>query len=121
MAVVTLTPKECDYNGVEAYSDTADYSAATATDGFTFVNDGKTVINIKNDGTSGALAATVDNPQPCDFGGTTVHDVSISIPQDDDFLIGPFPKHRFNDADGKVTITLDQFDTITACAFKLTS
>jgi hypothetical protein len=121
MAVVPLTPKEVDYNGVEGYSDTTDYKAATAIDGYTFVNDGKTIINIKNDGTSGDLVATVDNPQPCDFGGTTVHDVEITIPQNDDFIAGPFPKHRFNDADGKVTITLSQFDTITACAFKLTS
>jgi len=121
MAVVTLTPKNIDYNGAEAYSDTTDYDAATAVDGFTFVNDGKTIINIKNDGTSGELTATVDNPQPCDFGGTTVHDVAIAIPQDDDWLIGPFPKHRFNDDDGKVTITLSHFDTITACAYKLIS
>lgn len=121
MAVVTLTPKEVDYNGAEAYSDTADYDAATAADGFTFLNDGKSIINIKNDGTSGSLTATIDNPQPCSFGGTSVHDVTVAIPQDDDFLIGPFPKHRFNDSDGKVTITLSHFDTVTACVFKLTS
>ena len=120
MAVVTLTRKDIDYNGAEAYSDTADYTAATATDGFEFINDGKTIINIKNDGTSGALTCTVDNPQPCSYGSTTIHDITVTIPQDDDWLIGPFPTHRFNDSSGKVTISLDQFDTITACAYRLT-
>lgn len=121
MAVVTLTLKTVNYNGVEGYSDTADYSAATATDGFEFTNDGRTIINVKNDGSSGALTCTIDNPQPCDFGGTTVHDVTVTIPQGDDFIIGPFPTNRFNSQSaGKVTITLDHFDTVTACAYKLT-
>lgn len=122
MAVVTLTPKTVDFNGVEGYSDTADYSAATATDGFQFVNDGKTIINIKNADT-GSCTATIDNPQPCSFGGTTVHDVDVVIPASDDFMIGPFPMSRFNDSNGLVTISLavaDDVTDISACAYKLT-
>lgn len=121
MAVVTLTLKTINADGAEAYSDTADYSAATATDGFEFVNDGNTIINIKNDGTSGSLAAVVDVPNECSYGISTGHDKTVTIPQDDDFLIGPFPKSKYNDSNGKVTISLDHFDTITACAYKLVS
>jgi len=121
MAVATLTPKTVNYEGVEAYSDTADYTAATAADGFQFVNDGKTIVNIIN-ADDGELTATVDNPQPCDFGGTAVHDVEIAIPAADDYLVGPFPKHRFNDENGKVTIRLTANSDVTdisACAYKL--
>jgi hypothetical protein len=122
MAVATLTPKEVNFEGVEAYSDTADYTAATAADGFQFVNDGKTIINIIN-ADDGTCTATIDNPGTCNFGGTTVHDVDVDIPAADDFLIGPFPMHRFNDENGKVTISLvanTDVTAISACVYKLT-
>lgn len=120
MAVATLTPKACTYEGVEAYSDTPDYIAATAVDGFQFVNDGKTVVNIKNTD-SGSCTCTVDVPQPCSYGGTTVHDVAVAVPNAEDWLIGPFDMHRFNDSDGKVTIRLTPSADVTkllACAYK---
>jgi hypothetical protein len=121
MAVAVLTPKEFDYNGAEAYSDTADYVAATAVDGYEFLNDGKTIVNIKNDSGAVALTATIDVPNTCDYGGTTVHDVAIVIPFGDDWIIGPLPTHIFNAPDtGKVTIRLSAFADITACAFKMT-
>jgi hypothetical protein len=120
MAVAVLTAKDVDFNGVEAYSDTTDYVAATAVDGFEFVNDGKTFVSIKNGSGAVALTATVDVPRPCDLGGTTVHDVAMVIPFGDDWLAGPFPTHIFNAQDsGKCTIRLSAFADITACAFKL--
>jgi hypothetical protein len=120
MAVVTLTPKDVDFNGVEAYSDTADYEAATAVDGYSFLNDGKTIINIKNDSGAVSLTATVDVPNTCDFNGSSEHDEAITIPFGDDYMVGPFPTHIFNEpSTGKVTIRLSAFADITACAFKL--
>lgn len=120
MAVAVLTPKEFTYSGAEAYSDTGDYVAATAVDGYEFLNDGKTLVNIKNDSGAVNLTATVDVPNTCDFNGSTVHDVAIAIPFGDDWIIGPFPTHIFNAPDtGKVTIRLSVFADITACAFKI--
>jgi hypothetical protein len=114
MATVALTPEECSYTGMEGHSDTGEYDAATATDGFEFVNDGNTIIHIKN-ADAGTITATVDNPQACNFGGTTVHDVEVSIPQNEDFLIGPFPTHRFNaTSTGKVTVRLTEHTDVTA-------
>jgi hypothetical protein len=119
MAVVILTPKEFDYNGVEAYSDTDDYEAATAVDGFEFLNDGKTLISIKNDSGEVALTVTVDVPNSCDFGISSGHDQEVAIPAGDDYLIGPFPTHIFNNqSTGKVVLTLSAYTDVSACAFK---
>lgn len=121
MAVVTLTAKEVDFNGVEAYSDTTDYSAATATDGYEFLNDGKTLLHIKNDSGAVSLTVTLDVPNTCDFNGSSVHDEAITIPFGDDYIIGPFPTHIFNEpSTGKVTARLSAFADITACVYKLT-
>lgn len=104
MAIVTLTVGSTSATAaLELYS--AGYTAAEDTNGFKFLNDGKTRIYIKN-ADSGACTALIDNPQPCSFGGTTVHDVSLSLTNAKDYVIGPFPKYRFNDADGYVTIGL---------------
>jgi hypothetical protein len=103
--VVTLTVGTVDKDGLEFYSNSAEWEAAEDGDGFKFLNDGNTIINIIN-ADDGACTCTIDNPQPCSFGGTTVHDVDVSVPNGDDYLIGPFPKHRFNDVNGYVTIRL---------------
>ena len=123
MAVVALTPGNVDYNGIELKTDTGKYDAATAEDGFEFVNDGKTLIHIVN-ADSGTCTATIDNPQSCNFGGTAVHDVDVEILSGDDYIIGPFPTHRFNSSSaGKVTISLVASNDVTAIsarAIKLT-
>jgi hypothetical protein len=119
MAVVVLTPKEVDYNGVEAVSDTTDYKAATAVDGYTFLNDGRTFIHIKNGSGAVALTATIVSPQTCSFGISTGHNIAMVIPFGDDWFSGLFAVSRFNAiSTGIVTITLSAFADITACAYK---
>jgi hypothetical protein len=105
MAIVTLTVGTVNANGLEYYSNSAAWTAAEDTAGFKFLNDGKTLINIIN-ADDGACTCTIDTPQPCSYGGTTVHDINVSVPNGDDYLIGPFEKQRFNDADGFVTISI---------------
>lgn len=120
MAVVVLTPKDVDYNGVEAGSDAPDYKAATAVDGYTFINDGKTFIHIKNASGAVNLTATVVQAQPCSYGGTTVHNIAIVIPFGEDWFSGCFPMSRFNSqSSGIVTVSLSAFADISACAYKL--
>lgn len=123
MSTVVLTAEAVTYAGKELFSDTAKYSAATAADGFEFVNDGRTLIHIKNTD-SGACTFTVDNPQPCEYGGTTIHDESGSITNAEDSLIGVFPVHRFNEqSTGKVIIRLTAAADVTkilARAIKIT-
>jgi hypothetical protein len=122
MAIVTLTTTDIDTDGVEFYSDSAEWTAAEDTTGFKFLNDGKTLFHVINADT-GACTCTIDTPQPCSYGGTTVHDIDVSVPNADDYFIGPFAKHRFNDADGYVTISLtvdDDATDISARVIKLT-
>jgi hypothetical protein len=119
MAVVVLTPKDIDYNGVEAYSDTVDYKAATAVDGYTFLNDGKTFIHIVNGSGAVNLTATVVNQQTCSYGGSTSHNITIAIPFGEDWFSGFFAPSRFNSTSGGiVTVSLSAFADITACAYK---
>jgi hypothetical protein len=113
MAIVTLTVGTVNANGLEYYSNSAAWTAAEDTAGFKFLNDGKTLINIIN-ADSGACTCTIDTPQPCNYGGTTVHDIDVSVTNGDDKLIGPFEKQRFNDADGFVTISITPSSDATA-------
>lgn len=116
MATVALTVQAVTSAGVESHSDTASYDAPTSTDGYEFVNDGKTELEIYNNGSSGTLTATVVSPQTCDQGGT--HDITVSIPQGDAYRIGPLLPSRFNaTSTGKVTVSLDHTDCI-ARAYK---
>jgi hypothetical protein len=104
MAIVTLTVVEVDSTAaVELFS--GGYTAAEDTNGFKFLNDGKTKLYIYNND-DGACTITVDVPQPCSYGGTSVHDVTDSLTNDKDYVIGPFPKHQFNDSDGYVTVAI---------------
>ena len=69
-----------------------------------FVNSGKAFIWIKNNDTS-AHTVTIDSQEPCSYGYD--HDVSVQVPAGEERLIGPFPKNRFNDSEGKVQISYD--------------
>lgn len=118
MAVAVLTPVQVTQSGLESHTNTGAYTAATALDGFEYVNDGNTIVEIMNGGTSGALTATVDSPQTCDQGGT--HDLTVTIPQGDSFIIPRLATSRFNqNSSGKVVITLSHFDVVTARAYKV--
>jgi hypothetical protein len=123
MATAVLTPQSVGIAGAELFSDTAKYTAATAADGFEFVNDGNTLVHIKNTD-SGACTLTIDCPQPCEWGGTTIHDETASVTNAEDWISGKFPVSRFNEqSTGKVTIRLTASADVTkilARAIKLT-
>lgn len=117
MAEQAMTPVEIDFNGAEMASDTTQYTTLT-TDGGYFVNDGNTLLHIINTAAGGSTNIVIDSPATCDQGGT--HDITVAVPDDDDYIIGPFPKHRFNDSDGYVHFTVSEATNVTGCAFKLT-
>ena len=118
MAISTLTAATMNFSGIEGKTDTASYTAL-AVEGLQVINDGNTFVHIVNGGAS-TCVVTLDTPQPCSYGSTTLHDETISIPSGDDYFIGPFRRDRFNASEtGYVTMTIDQADTITARAYKL--
>lgn len=71
-------------------------------DGMWFTNNGRIYLDILGGG-AGALKVTVDSPTKCNQGAE--HDVEVTPVAATRYLIGPFPKSRFDDSDGKVHIT----------------
>ena len=92
------------------------YSAA-AVGGDYFVNDGKTMLEVRN--ASGApVNVTVASPQNCDQGAN--HPLVIAVPATiGQRMIGPFLRRRFNDANGRVQVTYSGVTTVTVAAVKL--
>lgn len=73
-------------------------------DGNEFVNSGRMFIFAKNNHASEDRTITINSQVDCNQG--VDHDVSVVITAaEDQKMIGPFPKDRFNDAAGKVQIT----------------
>jgi hypothetical protein len=121
MAVAALTVVTLTIAGDELITDSASYTAATAADGFQFINNGKTFISIVN-ADSGTCTATVDCARTCSFGGDSVHDADIEIPAGDDYIIGPFPVDMYNAVDtGYVTISLAASSDVTAISARAIS
>lgn len=118
MALQQLTPIEIDYNGIEFKSLTTQYTTMAVEGGY-FVNDGKTFLHIINVAAGGNTIVTIDSAQECDQGET--HDITVTIPDGDDYIIGPFPTHRFNaSSTGYVSFTVSEATNVTAAAFKMT-
>jgi len=78
-------------------------------DGDEFVNSGQMVIHVKNGHANASRTITIDTFTKCNYGMDTEHDVAVVVegidPGPNEVVIGPFPKSRFNDAEGKVQIT----------------
>lgn len=80
-----------------------------------FVNDGATVLHVKNGG-GGSINVTVDSQTPCSQGFD--HDVVVAVPAGAERLIGPFPQARFNDANGKAQVAYSGVTSVTVAARK---
>lgn len=105
-----LTVQELSMIGIDPA-----YVAASA-GGDKFVNDGKTIIIIKNGG-AGTIVATVDSILPCDQGDD--HNKVISVLASGEKMAGSYSKARFNDTVGKVAIIYDDVTSVTIGIFKL--
>ena len=90
------------------------YVSAAASD--VFPNDGKTFLHVKNAGGS-PDSVVVNSVTPCDQGAD--HDVTVSVTNAQERMIGPFPPARFNDANGNVTVTHSFLTSVTVAALRL--
>lgn len=92
------------------------YTAVAASD--TFVPDGQTFIHVKNGGGSPdtcVLAVAQGDPP-----GLTVSDVSVSVTNAQERMIGPLPANFFADpTTGLCTVTHSFTTTVTSGIFKL--
>jgi len=92
------------------------YTAVTASD--TFVPDGQTFHHVKNAGGSPdsvVYAVAVGDPP-----GLTISDVTVSVTNAQERMIGPFPANFFADpTTGLCTVTNSFTTTVTSGVFKL--
>lgn len=86
---------------------------AAAAGGDAFVNDGRTLLYVKNGGAS-EITVTVNSQQPCNYGFD--HDLQVAIPASGERIIGPFRQDRFNDANGQVVVTYTAVTSVTVAA-----
>ena len=108
--MATLTVQDIVLTGLNP-----SYDSAVA-GGDEFANDGKTFIHVKNTHGS-AWIVTVDSVAPCSQGYD--HNAVVSIPASGERMIGPFDKHRFDDAEGKVQITYNGVTSLSIAAIRL--
>lgn len=110
MSVTVITSQTISLSGLKAT-----HAAANAS-GSTVVNTGKTFLSIIN-ADSGAITATFDDPNPCNFGFS--HDVALVVSAGTTQLVGPFPIGRFNDASGNLAVSFSAVDGVTVAALEL--
>jgi len=77
--------------------------ATAASDGDTFVNDGRTVLQIRNAHGSASRTVTVDSVALSNF-GTDVN-MAYVVPANSTVIVGPFPPTRFNNGQGRVAVS----------------
>lgn len=88
-------------------------TAASATDEFD--NDGQTVLLIKG-GTAPTGTLTISST-PCSHGRSN-EDISQVVAADSVYLMGPFPKGQYDDANGKIQVATSPTTDITLAAIK---
>lgn len=97
MATEALTRQQAGRAGAQL-----NRQSVTSADGFTFPNDGHTVLVVNND--AGALALVFTIQQTLD-GQSATRTATVTASQE--WVVGPFPVELYNDADDLVTCTPD--------------
>ena len=82
-----------------------------------FVNDGRTVLHVTN-GSGGSLTVTIVTPNTSD--GLAVADRTVTIPNGEERVIGPFPRSVYNDSDGNVTVQFSATTSVTCQVLSVT-
>lgn len=108
--MATLNVQKVSLTGI-----TPVYVAAGAS-GDEFANSGRVFLHVKNGGTS-PINVTINSQTPCSYGFD--HDVVVAVPNGEDKMIGPFPKARFDDPNGKVQVTYSSVASVTVAAIEL--
>src|SRR5262245_1815126 len=75
---------------------------AAATGGDQFLNDGRTILIVKN---VNAAARTITAATAGSIGGLAIADPTITLKQNEQAIWGPFLQYPFNDGNGYVQLT----------------
>lgn len=98
MATEALARQTADRDGEEMT-----VNAVTTADGFTFPNDGHTLLVVVNDAADCEMVFTIQETLDGETATKTI-DVTAS----ETWIMGPFPVELYNDADDLVTCTPEQ-------------
>jgi len=108
--MATLSVQTADRTGVDL-----SYVAVASQD--QFLNDGKTVIMVKNGGGS-ADVVTISGQKTCSHGDA--HNISKSVAMTSGHtMLGPFPKDIYNDANGYVKVNHSFTTSVTIAVVSL--
>lgn len=93
------------------------YSAGDAVNFHEFINDGNTMLQVKN---TGGGACTVTIYTPAKVAGVDIADITVVVgATTGDKMIGPFPTHVFNQSGGLVNVDISTATGVTLGAFRL--
>ncbi len=106
--MATLVPQDVSTAGV-----VPTYAAATS-GGDQFANDGKTMVHVKNGGTT--TTVTVASQQACSQGAT--HNTAVAVTSGGERMIGPFDTSRYSDSGGNVLLTYSAVTSLTIGVFQ---
>lgn len=116
MANVDWTPQQLT-GGSGAALTTSYNGSLSISDTYLFPNDGRTFLHAKK---SGAGACTVTASTPANARGLAIADPTYTVPASTgDVIIGPFAPDLFNDANGKVSVTLSEITGLSVGVFRL--
>ncbi len=108
-----LTLRTVDISGLD---DSSIYESAAA-GGDAFVNDGRTIIHIKNGDASG-MTLTMDTPGT--YRGVNLANPTVSVGATSNYFVGAFDPRIFNDTNGKVQLTYSAVTSLTITALQIT-
>lgn len=110
MARAALTVQDIERSGLEP-----SYTAAIA-DGHSFENNGRVFIHVKN-GDAASKDITIQTPGTVD--GLAVADRVVSVPADEERMIGPFAPSQYNQSDGSVYVDYSAITSVTIAAIEM--
>ncbi len=105
MASTVLTVNTIAVEGVPTQA----FEATHDTDGAKFRNTGKEFLAIQNSGADNATATIVAEETALvvpDIGNVTKANIAVALTTGQIKIVGPLPRHVFNDADGNVQINV---------------
>ena len=82
----------------------------------TFANSGREMLIVKN-GAESSITVTIDSVVPCSYGFD--HNITATVPAGNTIHMGVFQPGRFNNENGKVTVTFSEVGGVNAAVVKI--
>lgn len=93
-------------------------AAAAEAGGDKFLNDGRVILYVKNTNASTYTITVVTAGVV--LGSIAIADVTFTVAQSEEKIVGPFPPRYFNDGGGFVNLSYSGVTNLTVAAVKLT-